>query len=276
MGTPVLVQGFLYRDALNPVAELDAASQLVSRFVYGSKANVPDYMERDGGTFRLLSDQQGSVRLVVDTSSGVVRQRTDYDEFGTIIQRLEYDASGVLAAPLLPFQPFGFAGGLYDPDTELVRFGARDYDPRVGRWTTKDPIRFDSSGTNLYGYALNDPVNLFDPTGLDPTFSEGARNATIIGCAAIGCIVGGAAPVPGGIPSGCALGTLVGTGLATAMSAFDAGETANELAEELRGPFDQSARRPESAFQGTPEALPSAQPTGSTPSSLIAIGEQSP
>ena len=36
---------------------------------------------------------------------------------------------------------FGFAGGIYDPDTELVRFGARDYDPRVGRWTTKDPIR---------------------------------------------------------------------------------------------------------------------------------------
>ncbi|MDS4031603.1 MAG: hypothetical protein RKO66_16235 [Candidatus Contendobacter sp.] len=25
------------------------------------------------------------------------------------------------------FQPFGFAGGLYDKDTGLVRFGARDY-----------------------------------------------------------------------------------------------------------------------------------------------------
>ena len=181
VGTPVLVQGFLYRDALNPVAELDAASQLVSRFVYGSKANVPDYMERDGGTFRLLSDQQGSVRLVVDTSSGVVRQRTDYDEFGTIIQRLEYDASGVLAAPLLPFQPFGFAGGLYDPDTELVRFGARDYDPRVGRWTSKDPIRFDSSGTNLYAYALNDPVNLLDLSGLSPFVNSSPGRVVVRG-----------------------------------------------------------------------------------------------
>ena len=36
------------------------------------------------------------------------------------------------------FQPFGFAGGLYDPDTGLVRFGARDYDAETGRWTSKE------------------------------------------------------------------------------------------------------------------------------------------
>src|SRR5690606_27383971 len=63
------------------------------------------------------------------------------------------------------FQPFGFAGGLYDADTGLVRFGARDYDPEVGRWTAKDPILFDGDGPNLYGYVLQDPVNAFDTTG---------------------------------------------------------------------------------------------------------------
>jgi hypothetical protein len=35
-------------------------------------------------------------------------------------------------------------------DTRLVRFGARDDDPHAGRWTTKDPVMFDSSGTNVY------------------------------------------------------------------------------------------------------------------------------
>ncbi len=40
------------------------------------------------------------------------------------------------------FVPFGFAGGLYEADTKLVRFGARDYDPQFGRWTSKDPILF--------------------------------------------------------------------------------------------------------------------------------------
>ena len=38
-----LVQGFLYLGSLNPVAELDGQGNVVSQFVYGSKANVPDY-----------------------------------------------------------------------------------------------------------------------------------------------------------------------------------------------------------------------------------------
>jgi RHS repeat-associated protein len=63
--------------------------------------------------------------------------------------------------------PFGFAGGLYDADTALTRFGARDYDARFGRWTNKDPILFDGGQTNLYVYVGNDPVNYVDPTGTE-------------------------------------------------------------------------------------------------------------
>ena len=62
-------------------------------------------------------------------------------------------------------QPFGFAGGIYDRDTGLVRFGARDYDAETGRWTAKDPIGF-HGGLNLYGYVENDPVNWTDIYGL--------------------------------------------------------------------------------------------------------------
>jgi hypothetical protein len=46
-----------------------------------------------------------------------------------------------------------------------VRFGARDYDPETGRWTAKDPLLFEGGDTNLYAYALGDPVNRMDPTG---------------------------------------------------------------------------------------------------------------
>ncbi|MCC6559698.1 MAG: RHS repeat-associated core domain-containing protein [Polyangiaceae bacterium] len=62
------------------------------------------------------------------------------------------------------FQPFGFAGGLYDPDTGLTRFGARDYDAETGRWTAKDPLLL-GPGTNVYVYATNDPVDLRDSNG---------------------------------------------------------------------------------------------------------------
>ena len=149
-----LVQGFLYKDQLNPIAELDGAGNIVSRFIYGSKFNVPDYMEKNGNVYRIISDHLGSPRLVVDATTGTIVQQMDYDEFGNIIQDTNPG-----------FQPFGFAGGIYDVDTGLVRFGTRDYDPVTGRWTSKDPIGFSGGDTNLFGYVVNDPVNFVDPDG---------------------------------------------------------------------------------------------------------------
>ena len=149
------MQGFLYQNQFNPVAELDGSGDLVSRFVYVSKGNVPDYMVKGGETYRIISDHLGSPRLVVHATTGAIVQRMDYDEFGQVITDTNPG-----------FQPFGFAGGLYDRDTKLVRFGARDYDAETGRWTAKDPILFAGGDTNLYGYVVNDPVNFYDPSGL--------------------------------------------------------------------------------------------------------------
>lgn len=56
------------RDGLKPVAELDGSGNLLSTFVYGSNPNVPDYMVRGGKTYRILTDQVGSVRMVVDVA----------------------------------------------------------------------------------------------------------------------------------------------------------------------------------------------------------------
>ncbi len=150
-----LVQGFLYQGSLKPVAELDGNGNVVARFVYGSKGNVPDYLVKEGKTYRIISDQLGSPRWVVDIAEG------------SVVQRMEYDAFGNVVLDTVPgFQPFGFAGGLYDSETRLVRFGARDYDAEVGRWTTKDLVGFAGGDFNFYGYALNNPVNLTDSSGL--------------------------------------------------------------------------------------------------------------
>ena len=77
------------------------------------------------------------------------------------------------------FQPFGFAGGLYDQHTQLTRFGARDYDAETGRWTSKDPIRFEGGDTNLYGYVINDPVNFVDPDGKILSLVTGVIGAAV-------------------------------------------------------------------------------------------------
>jgi RHS repeat-associated protein len=68
---------------------------------------------------------------------------------------------------VLQLQPFGSIDGLSNADPKLVRFGSRDYDPGMGRWTNKDPIGFAGGDTNVYPYVGNDPVNLTDPSGLD-------------------------------------------------------------------------------------------------------------
>lgn len=109
-----------------------------------------------GSRYYLAYDQVGSLRVVADSSGNVVK-KIDYDTFGNI-----------LADSYVDFTiPLGFAGGLHDRDTGLVRFGYRDYDPDTGRWTAKDPIGFNGGDIDLYGYCLNNPVNLVDQMGLE-------------------------------------------------------------------------------------------------------------
>ena len=150
------VTGYLY-SAGRLVAQLNGGNSLIGRFVYGTSDVVPDYMVKSGVTYRIFTDPLGSPRLVVNVSNGQIAQRIDYDEFGNVTSD---------SAP--GFTPFGFAGGLYDSDTGLVRLGVRDYDPTPGRFTAKDPWLFAGDDTNLYAYAGNDPINYSDPSGLDP------------------------------------------------------------------------------------------------------------
>ena len=149
-----LVQGFIYKDQLEPVAELDGAGNVVARFVYASKGHVPDYMIKGGVIYRIISDHLGSVRLVVKASDGSIAQRIDYDEFGNVVT----DSNP-------GFQPFALAGGIYDQHTQLTRFGARDYDAITGRWTSKDAVGFAGGSLNLFAYVSNDPINYYDRTG---------------------------------------------------------------------------------------------------------------
>ncbi|MHB0972582.1 MAG: RHS repeat-associated core domain-containing protein [Thermoanaerobaculia bacterium] len=143
-----LTKGWLYGSQLSIAAELDATGAVVSRFDGG-------LMLRGGVTYRILTDHLGSPRLVVNSATGAVVQRLDYNEFGVVLSESNPG-----------FVPLGFAGGLYDTDTALVRFGSRDYSAAEGRWTAKDPILFDGGDRNLYGYAFNDPLNFLDPSGL--------------------------------------------------------------------------------------------------------------
>ncbi|MEO8136183.1 MAG: RHS repeat-associated core domain-containing protein, partial [Betaproteobacteria bacterium] len=148
-----LVKRWLYDGALRIVAELDGGGALLSRFVYATKINVPEYVVKGGTTYRLVTDYLGSPRLLVDAASGAIAGTMNHDEYGRITQDT-----------LSSLVPFGYAGGMYEPVLQLVRFGARDYDPEIGSWTTEDQARFAANTPNLHAY-LSDPINAYDPTG---------------------------------------------------------------------------------------------------------------
>jgi RHS repeat-associated protein len=197
----VMTQGFLYADGagapVGPIAELGPdGTTVVARFVYTPRSHVPDYMVKlvgpDAGTYRFVTDQLGSVRVVVGAATGAVVQQIRYDAWG----------NATLDHGTWSIQPFGFAGGLHDPDTGLVRFGARDYNPPTGRWSAKDPIRFAGGDSNLYAYVLNNPINFIDPRGL---FVDG----------------GASAGVGAGLGIGIGIGVTVGIGVVIACTIWD-------------------------------------------------------
>jgi RHS repeat-associated protein len=162
-----LERGWLYDGQLRIVAELDRTGAVASRFIYGTLSHSPDVMVRGGVTYRYVHDVLGSVRLLIDVATGQVAQRIDYDSWGVITS----DSSP-------GFQPFAFAAGLFDTDTRLTRFGARDYDAATGRWMSKDPIGF-GGGANHFSYCQGAPTGFVDLNGLrvSPIANVAVRNA---------------------------------------------------------------------------------------------------
>jgi len=274
------MQRFSYLDALRPAAEYDGTNALIARFVYATQRNVPDFMvrnESDGQhVYALVTDERGSVRLVVDTASGKVRQRIDYDPWGNVL----LDTAGGESSP---FQPFGFAGGLYDRDTRLVHFGAREYDPEVGRWTTKDPTDL-GGGFNLYGYAFNDPITYVDVNGSHPVVAIGVAvgvvllggalvqsNDDAVGISNYAAILGGGAvlsSIGAGVVSASADAEISSSGVGTMLAAIeqirerfpkmtDCGELSKVLSSQIGGEIVGVLPRG-AGFLPTSSAMPNA------------------
>ena len=115
-----LVQGFLYGPNGSVVAETDGSGAIVARFAYDDLGHLA-LVGRDGGTFRIVTDAIGSPRLAIDVATGVVAAARPTTR-GVGSSRT--NRPGLPAVRL--------RRRALDPDTRLVRFGARDYDPEIG------------------------------------------------------------------------------------------------------------------------------------------------
>jgi len=115
--------------------------------------------ERRGGrTLYYLEDGLGSIVGATDAR-------------GQLVGTTEYDAFGAPRPGSTLTLAFGFAGEQVDRETGLVYLRSRYYDPTLGRFLTADPhppSPYDPRSLNPYIFALNNPVNLADPSGLEP------------------------------------------------------------------------------------------------------------
>lgn len=150
-----VTEQYLYGNPGNPfqvTAYRDSSG--LSQYYYDQN-NYLFAIEQGDQWYYVATDQQGTPRVISDASGDVIKIM-NYDSFGKLIS----DSNPAFKLPI------GFAGGITDPDTQLVHFGLRDYDPAAGRWTARDPILFNGQQGNLYVYVGNNPVNLRDPSGL--------------------------------------------------------------------------------------------------------------
>jgi len=148
-----IVEKYLWLDLTTLLATYDEDNNLKQRYNYADGRMPVSYSE-DGNTYYIAYNQVGSPRAIMDEDGNIIKAIT-YDSFGNIIT--DTNPSMKIA--------FGFAGGLYDSDTKLNRFGYRDYDSHSGKWTSKDPIGLAGGDSNVLAYVGGDPVNFVDLNG---------------------------------------------------------------------------------------------------------------
>jgi RHS repeat-associated protein len=164
-GGVTTVTRFAY-DGQDVWADLNGSNALQTRYIRGDHVDHLFASVSGAGTVSWqLTDRLGSVRNVTN-NSGVVQDTMTYDGYGNIQTETNGSSGG----------RYKFTGREQDTETGLQFNRARYYDPRVGRWTSQDPLGFAAGDANLYRYVQNSPLNYVDSTGRGPDFLDWVLN----------------------------------------------------------------------------------------------------
>ena len=133
--------------------ERNASNQVTKRYFAQGEQRISGSTATN---YFYTRDHLGSVREMMDNNGRSVDARYSFDPYGRATQ-----VSGSISCD------FQYAG-MYEHATSGFNLTpARAYNPNIGRWLSRDPSG-ESSGINLYAYCDNSPINLNDPSGLDP------------------------------------------------------------------------------------------------------------
>ena len=120
------------------------------------------------GAMFYVTDYLGSVRAVVDGTSGAVYEASDYSAFGDESAVPLMQSGSVPAVITLRDAYTGKESQTPDFSTGYTDFGARQYSPTLRRWMTPDPLSEKYYGISPYAFCNNNPVNFVDPDGEHP------------------------------------------------------------------------------------------------------------
>jgi RHS repeat-associated protein len=155
-GSSESIEHYLYDDD-EEIGTVTGRGKLKNLKVLGAsthkKTSLPVAIELNGQVFAPILDIQGNISKLVDSSKNVCATY-QYSAFGE-----ERKSSTVEEV-----NPWRYFSKRLDPETQLIYFGKRYYDPQFARWITPDPAGFLNS-VNLYQYSLNNPFRYYDPNG---------------------------------------------------------------------------------------------------------------
>lgn len=144
---------YLWAGGNQPAEERNAAGTTVLKQYHPQGEFIPAATAPLNKLF-YTKDHLGSVRELVD-ANGALQTRYDYDIWGKRVK-----LSGTVDSEV------GYTGHHHHAKSGLILTWYRAYDAESGRWLSADPIG-EAGGLNLYGYVLGNPINAWDPLGLD-------------------------------------------------------------------------------------------------------------
>jgi len=115
------------------------------------------------------NDALGSPVAATD-SNGAILWKEDYHPYGSRIRKQNSDTNQAW-----------YTGKHHESDIDLSYFGARWYDPNIGRFMAIDPVGFKEGNIhshNRYAYANNNPYVFVDPDGRESVDSVEERMST--------------------------------------------------------------------------------------------------
>lgn len=180
---------FLY-DGWRIIEERDATDAPVATYAYGNYIDEPLTMDRGGQRYFYHSDDLFSVTRLTDAAGAVV-ENYDYADYGASTIT---DPNGIVIGSTGVKNQYQFVGRYQDEESGLLDYRTRYYDPKAGRFATRDTTGTwgDSANAgNAFTYVSSSPYSKVDPLGLD-----GEGGGIVSG------VVSGAKGVYNSLPSG--------------------------------------------------------------------------